>query len=242
LIPFVSAQFEGISYDIFRAFLGEIPSPCVDITDPLCWKCLLFVKVVPLTFLSGFGFVVTCIFIYNIMYPGKKLEWEKIKPYKYPIATIAILIGILVMNWMSPQKFINMFGKIYDLWFWIKWGIIISLLTLIWYGERSPLIRGISILVVVVTIWVLFKGYGAVLTAITLSIVIVTVMLWVRIFALTESTAVRLILILLSVIAIGLAIFYTFPYIQQLGEIIKEIHPIFRERREMISEILQQCF
>jgi hypothetical protein len=160
-VPIVFAQ---LNYDVYagllEAILGEIPYPCVDITDPLCWKCLLIGKILPLAFFAGFGYIFSLVILGRILKPGKIEEPEKTLPIFKPTAILlTFVIAISILHLVEGRILISIFVKVYKLWGLLIWATLLIGASYIIFAGITGIMRIIlAICLIGFALWLLLPG------------------------------------------------------------------------------------
>ena len=143
--------------DILSAVLGQLPSVCSDIESPLCWECLLIAKILPLAFFTGLGFMINLVLVGKILSPKepKKTAME----FRITSIMLTIAISIAILHVANPEDLISIFSKVYNIWYWLAWMIVIVGVTYVLGGTAASIIRYIlSFIIILVTIWFIFSS------------------------------------------------------------------------------------
>ena len=146
------------------------------------------------------------------------------------------------MRILPPQVFIENFGKIYDFYFWLKWGLVFGLFVLEYYGVTSRIQRSIALTLLLMGLVILFLG--------STGLFIFQLLMFWLVFKLCFWTSSKISsslgkVILLTLLFFSISVFIIFYFYQQISYFLEGMSELSMHVEGMTSEldyVINMCY
>ncbi|MCD6402842.1 MAG: hypothetical protein J7K98_00760 [Candidatus Aenigmarchaeota archaeon] len=222
--------------------LGSLPSSCYMSVDVQCIECIVFIKLIPLSFLTFLTFILVLVVIGKIFYPNKPVSWKGLEEHWMVILGLTFIISFAIMHFMNPTEFVENFGKIYDFFFWLKWGIIIGIVLMEYFNVGSRNHKTLAMIFLIMALSLLFLGESGKVIFQVLLFWLVFKLCWWASTSLTQSLATAFIItFVLFGIAVGVLLYF-YPYISYFLDSMSLISLDFQAKVSVLESIITSCY